>query len=171
VFIPISCASGGLTVAEFYQNIFADLAALGVDVEIRAVPYEAGSEEPFPTDTQHAAYDIKHRVGAGEAATILLAKELTAAVALVDERRARRLATAEAVPVSGSIAVLESGHRRGELKDLRRTYLELLAAGIRVGRPVLNRSRPPLGSRHSEGDAGQAETDRSGRIRGSVAKI
>jgi len=50
----------GLSVSEFYQNVFADLAALGINVEIRAVPYEAGSEEPFATDTQHAAYDQEY---------------------------------------------------------------------------------------------------------------
>ncbi|HZN12225.1 MAG TPA: DUF3368 domain-containing protein [Blastocatellia bacterium] len=86
-----------------------------------------------------------HRLGSGEAATILLAKELAAAVALIDERRARRLAKTEGVPVSGSIAVLESGYRRGELKDLRRVYAGLLAAGIRVGLPVLNQSLTDFG--------------------------
>jgi len=50
----------GLSVSEFYQNIFAHLAALGIKVKIRAVPYETSSAEPFETDTQHAAYDKEY---------------------------------------------------------------------------------------------------------------
>ena len=50
----------GLSVSEFYQNIFAHLAALGIQVKIRAVPYETSSQEPFETDTRHAAYDKEY---------------------------------------------------------------------------------------------------------------
>ncbi len=50
----------GLSVSEFYKNIFAHLSALGIDVKIRAVPYETGGEEPFESDTQHAAYDKEY---------------------------------------------------------------------------------------------------------------
>jgi hypothetical protein len=50
----------GLSVSEFYQTIFAHLAALGIHVKIRAVPYETSSAEPFETDTQHTAYDKEY---------------------------------------------------------------------------------------------------------------
>lgn len=47
----------GLSVSSFYQTIFAHLAALGIQVKIRAVPYKLSSQEPFETDLNHAAYD------------------------------------------------------------------------------------------------------------------
>ena len=50
----------GLSVSEFYKNVFTNLSALGINVEIRAVPYEASSDEPFETDTLHAAYDKEY---------------------------------------------------------------------------------------------------------------
>jgi len=50
----------GLSVAEFYKNIFAQLSALGVNAEIRAVPYDTISAEPFATDTRHASYDKEY---------------------------------------------------------------------------------------------------------------
>ena len=50
----------GLSVSEFYQTLFAQLAALGIQVKIRAVPYKISSQEPFETDTQHAAYDKEY---------------------------------------------------------------------------------------------------------------
>jgi hypothetical protein len=50
----------GLSVAEFYKNVFTNLNALGIDVKIRAVPYEAPSTEPFETDTGHSSYDKEY---------------------------------------------------------------------------------------------------------------
>jgi hypothetical protein len=50
----------GLSVADFYEKIFAILAALGIEAEIRAVPYEMGSTEPFPRDRKHASYDREY---------------------------------------------------------------------------------------------------------------
>jgi hypothetical protein len=47
----------GLSVSAFYQTIFAQLAALGIQVKIQTLPYKMSSQEPFETDTQHAAYD------------------------------------------------------------------------------------------------------------------
>ena len=47
----------GLSVARFYEELFARLAALGIDVAIVAKPYELSPNEPFPTDTAHASYD------------------------------------------------------------------------------------------------------------------
>lgn len=50
----------GLSVAEFYANLVTDLTALGIDVSIRAVPYEAPSTEPFPTDVADCMYDTEY---------------------------------------------------------------------------------------------------------------
>lgn len=50
----------GLTVADFYSSIFANLAKLGVDASIRPIPYEAPSDIAFPEDTEHGAYVKEH---------------------------------------------------------------------------------------------------------------
>ena len=39
-----------------------------------------------------------------------------------------------------SVGILETGFRRGLVADLRRSYQELLAQGIRIDLPILNRS-------------------------------
>jgi predicted nucleic acid-binding protein len=62
-----------------------------------------------------------HNLGAGELSTILLARELTASLALIDERKARRLAGTEGLAVSGSIAVLERGYQEGIRKRSSRS--------------------------------------------------
>ncbi|MEO6654469.1 MAG: DUF5996 family protein [Pyrinomonadaceae bacterium] len=46
----------GLTVADFYASIFANLAKLGIRPEIRAEPYEAPSTTPFADDHENKSY-------------------------------------------------------------------------------------------------------------------
>jgi len=49
---------GGLSVAEFHRGLFAALAGLGIEVRIRAVPYDLPfSTVPFAQDTAPRAYD------------------------------------------------------------------------------------------------------------------
>jgi predicted nucleic acid-binding protein len=86
-----------------------------------------------------------YNLGAGELSTILLAKELTASVAVIDERRARRLAVTEGLAVSGSIAVLESGYRKKYVSDLRAAYRQLLTANIWIDQKKLNQSLASFG--------------------------
>jgi hypothetical protein len=45
------------TVADFYAETIAALAALGVEVTIWPVPVEVADAIPFPEDTVHASYD------------------------------------------------------------------------------------------------------------------
>lgn len=47
----------GLSVADFYSSIFANLNKLGVGCEIKALPYEAPSTTPFAEDHANCAYD------------------------------------------------------------------------------------------------------------------
>ncbi len=105
--------------------------------------------EPVINAAQIIAWQAQHNLGLGELATILLAKELTADLALIDERRARLLAQAEGVSPFGTIGMLELGYRKGEIADLRQMYQSLLNVGARVDRRVLNQSLaacslPPL---------------------------
>lgn len=81
-----------------------------------------------------------HALGAGELATILLANNLNAGLALIDERMARRMARGRSVSVMGCVGVLEIGHRRGLVADLRETYKRLLERGVYIDRQLLNQS-------------------------------
>jgi hypothetical protein len=50
----------GLTVADFYASVFANLAKLGIKPEIKAVPYEAPSTTPFAEDHENKSYDKEY---------------------------------------------------------------------------------------------------------------
>lgn len=47
----------GQSVASFYAAFFEALGALGIDVAIKAEPYDQPFDTPFPDDTAHASYD------------------------------------------------------------------------------------------------------------------
>jgi hypothetical protein len=47
----------GLTVADFYGSLFSNLAKLGIEPNIRPIPYEAPSTTPFAEDTENRSYD------------------------------------------------------------------------------------------------------------------
>ena len=86
-----------------------------------------------------------HPLGAGELATVRLARMLPADLAIIDERAARRLAQADGVAVMGCVGLLETGFHRGLVPDLRQSYQDMLAQGIRIDRQILNRSLAACG--------------------------
>jgi len=50
----------GLSVADFYASVFANLAKLGIKPDIWAVPYEAPSTTPFAEDHENKSYDKEY---------------------------------------------------------------------------------------------------------------
>jgi predicted nucleic acid-binding protein len=76
----------------------------------------------------------------GETATILLAQELSADLAIIDERLARGLARRLGLNVMGCVGILESAARKNLIKDLRSTYQQLLVKVTYIDRAILNRS-------------------------------
>ncbi|MCW5557273.1 MAG: hypothetical protein KIT22_05500 [Verrucomicrobiae bacterium] len=88
-----------------------------------------------------AAWRILHSLGLGELATILLAEAMRADLVVIGERAARRLV----VKVIGCVGLLEAGHRRGLVPDLRVVYARMPAAGVRVHPEILNRSLKAFG--------------------------
>lgn len=50
----------GLSVASFYNNLFAILDELGIEVEILAKPYDNESTIPFAEDVEHHHYDKEY---------------------------------------------------------------------------------------------------------------
>lgn len=50
----------GLSVADFYSSLFANLAKLGIEPNIKPIPYEAPSTTPFPEDQENKSYDKQY---------------------------------------------------------------------------------------------------------------
>ncbi|HLJ91408.1 MAG TPA: DUF3368 domain-containing protein [Candidatus Angelobacter sp.] len=87
----------------------------------------------------------KTALGIGELSAIVLAKEITADVVLLDDYHAREFARAEQLQVRGTVGILETLHRRGYVSDLRALFQALLANNAYIDRRLLNRRLQSLG--------------------------
>jgi hypothetical protein len=47
----------GLSVADFYTSLFANLSKLGIEPKIKPVPFDTMSTTPFAEDQEHKSYD------------------------------------------------------------------------------------------------------------------
>jgi predicted nucleic acid-binding protein len=96
-----------------------------------------------------AAAVAKTGLGVGEASAVMLAKELSADLILIDEWKARRYAISEGLRVIGCVGILESLYEQGHVSDLRDAYQELIHQKTRIDLQTLQRSLaefklPPL---------------------------
>ena len=85
-----------------------------------------------------------YALGVGELSTILLGKELHANAVLLDDYKARKLATAEGLQVRGSVGLLETLYLRGYLTDIRATFRQLLTDSY-IDQRLLDRRLRALG--------------------------
>lgn len=99
---------------------------------------------PVTNSDRLTQWRSQYRLGAGELSTILLAKEQSADLAIIDERKARQLAQSEGIAVVGTIGILEEAYGRRLVKDLRKPYEALLATGTYLDPHLLNRSLSQL---------------------------
>lgn len=81
--------------------------------------------------------DDELKLGAGEKEAIALAEELNADFLILDDRKARREATARGLTVTGTLNILELGDRRGFL-DLPQAVAALKLTSFRVSEDLLN---------------------------------
>jgi uncharacterized protein len=68
--------------------------------------------------------------GAGEADAIRLAGEIEADALLLDEGKARKVAAAYGLYVTGTLGVLEKGYEKGLVSNLPGCFRDLLQAGL-----------------------------------------
>jgi hypothetical protein len=106
---------------EVWDEVVVNGVGLPGSTEVQQAPWTR--LEAVTNTAQLVSWQAQHNLGLGELATILLAKELSADLALIDERRARLLARAEGVAPFGTIGMLELGYRKVEIVDLRQHCL------------------------------------------------
>jgi len=83
------------------------------------------------------AWEDRGGLGAGDVSTILLAKQLKADVALIDDRKARAFAWKHGVTPLGCIGILQDAFLAGLVTDLRKAYQLLLGSGAYVDRRIV----------------------------------
>jgi predicted nucleic acid-binding protein len=103
-----------------------------------------GRGKEFQNQADLLAAQQNYALGVGELSTILLGKELHASAVLLDDYKARKLATAEGLQVRGSVGLLETFYLRGYLTDLRATFRQLLTDSY-IDQRLLDRRLRALG--------------------------
>ncbi len=81
-----------------------------------------------------AANLLRSQLDYGEAEAIVLANELGADLLILDERKARRIAKANSMPVIGTIGVLQAAKDKGLIPDIKSQLDALIANGIWIDR-------------------------------------
>lgn len=75
---------------------------------------------------------VQERLSYGEAATIVLSKELKADLTILDEKKARGIAQVAGINVMGTAGMLEEASKRGIIDELREVLDELRKDGFRL---------------------------------------
>jgi predicted nucleic acid-binding protein len=86
-------------------------------------------------------------LGIGELSTLALAREIAADVVFLDHLKARKLAIEFGFAVRGTVGLLESFYRRGDIDDLRAVFGRLIASGAYIHSALLNSRLEALGLR------------------------
>jgi uncharacterized protein len=87
----------------------------------------------------------KSNLGAGEMSSIWLAHEMKADRLLLDDYKARRVASERGIRVLGTVGLLEEFHGRGYLSDLTEAFRQLILEKAYIDERLLNRRLRALG--------------------------
>jgi predicted nucleic acid-binding protein len=116
----------------YQEVVVAGLGRPGAEAltDVRWRPHVRTSPEPDPL--------LIAELDPGEAAVIALARSVTPCVAIIDEKRGRKIAhQVYGLPVKGTAGLLVEAHRRGLLNDVRATLLDLKHAGYFLSEAVI----------------------------------
>lgn len=116
----------------FQEVSIAGIGRPGADALIEAgwSPHVRIAPEPDPL--------LVAELDPGEAAVIALARSVMPCLAVIDEKRGRKIAhQVYGLPVKGTAGLLVEAHRRGLLEDVRGTLLDLKRVGYFLSDAVI----------------------------------
>ena len=121
---------------EVYQEIA--IAGAGLTGATQVAKSDWIQVKPLGDSDVLAGAQAKYGLGLGELSTILLAKELRAEIALIDDLRARRLAMRDGVAVRCAVKFARLLYRKQHLPDLRSAFIGLLSREVHIDRALLD---------------------------------
>jgi len=97
------------SVADFYRDLMAALASLGIDVSIHTMPNEIEDPIPFPEDLVHSSYEPEQ--------VHLFWRALGQSARVFEAFRARFIGKCSPVVSSGAASIWRSHGSRGDLRQ------------------------------------------------------
>ena len=98
--------------------------------------YEWGKDKVVRVKNREAVEYLELMLDKGEAETIVLAEELHGNAVLIDDSKARRIATVRGLKVIGTIGVLLDAKRKGLIRELKPLLDELTKKKIRISKEL-----------------------------------
>ncbi|PZN81296.1 MAG: DUF3368 domain-containing protein [Candidatus Methylumidiphilus alinenensis] len=127
------------------QTVFNEVAVAGIGKpgakSLQAADWQARVRTvPIPDPL------LVMELDAGEAEVITLARQLSPCMAIIDERRGRRIAQqVYGLPVKGTAGLLVEAHRRGLIAGVKLYLLELRTAGYFIADSVIDAACKAVG--------------------------
>lgn len=119
-----------------FREVVGKGAGLPGSAELKAAPWA----EVVDHDPKSLLYrSLAGELGSGETAALTLAKAQGADLVLIDERQGRMAAKRLGLAVKGTVGVLVTAKRKGEISELRPKLDELVRQGAWVA-PALRRA-------------------------------
>lgn len=100
--------------------------------------YEWGKDKIIEVKNRKAVEYLELMIDGGEAETIVLAEELNADAVLIDDLKARKIATLRGLNIIGTIGVLLNAKERGFISEVKPLLEELIKKKIRISKELYN---------------------------------
>ncbi|RJS82849.1 DUF3368 domain-containing protein [Methanophagales archaeon] len=100
--------------------------------------YEWGKDKIIEVKNRKAVEYLELMIDGGEAETIVLAEELNADAVLIDDLKARKIATLRGLNIIGTIGVLLDAKERGFINEVKPLLEELMKRKIRISKELYN---------------------------------
>lgn len=94
--------------------------------------HEWGKDKVIEVKNKKAVEYLELMIDGGEAETIVLAEELSADAALIDDLKARKIAKFRGLNIIGTISILLDAKDRGFISDIKPLMDELIKKKIRI---------------------------------------
>lgn len=80
--------------------------------------------------------ELKEELGPGEASSIVLAKEMSGSLLVIDEKRGRRVANELKIEIIGSFGILLKAKEKGVIKSVRKIIEKIDQTNFRISRTI-----------------------------------
>ena len=97
-----------------------------------------GKDKIIEVKNRKAVEYLELMIDGGEAETIVLAEELNANAVLIDDLKARKIATLRGLNIIGTIGVLLDAKERGFINEVKPLLEELMKRKIRISKELYN---------------------------------
>ncbi|MGB9768107.1 MAG: DUF3368 domain-containing protein [Dictyoglomus turgidum] len=116
------------------RAVFEEITEIGKEYRDELLKW--AKEKVLNVENKKAVEYLEIILGKGEAEAIVLSEEIKADAILIDDLKAREIATLRGLKVVGTIGILLNAKRQGTITELKPLLDELIKNGIRISKEL-----------------------------------